>query len=161
MNCHGEMTRIERGPAKLWHCEGCNGHALIHSAMRKILPRELWAHVWPEIRRAARRSSRLCPACGRAMEESRPLRDANGIQVDVCDACDLIWLDPKELAKLPKVPVEEDPEIPLEVRQAFGKAMAEAISLEYDLREGKLAGAISDFTGALFWGVLGVFVRRR
>ncbi len=154
------MTSIERGPVRFWHCERCDAHALIHSAMRKVLVPEVWRSVWPEIRRAALRSTRRCPSCRQLMEQSRPLREAGGIQVDVCDRCDLIWLDPKELAKLPKVPIEENPEIPLEVRQAFGKAMAETINLEYDLREGKLAGAISDFTGSLFWGLIGVFLRR-
>ena len=34
-------------------------------------------------------------------------------------------------------------------------------NLEYDLRGGKLDGAISEFTDSLFWGLIGVFVHRR
>ncbi len=94
------------------------------------------------------------------MEQSRELRDADGIQVDVCDACDLIWLDPNELAKLPKVPVEENTKIPLEVRQAYGKAMAKALSLEYDAREQKLTETLGQFASSFFWGLLGAFLRR-
>ncbi len=161
MICHGEMTPIKRGHVRFWHCERCDAHALIHSAMRRVLVPEIWHSVWPEIRRAALRSTRRCPSCQKAMEQSRPLRDGGGIQVDVCDPCDLIWLDPNELAKLPKVPVEENPEVPLELRQAFGKALVAAQNLEYDKREGKLSGAISNSAGSLFWGLIGAFLHRR
>ena len=133
MRCHGDMTRIERGAAQYWHCERCGAHAMIHSALRKVLVPEVWRKVWPEIRRATHASAHRCPSCRDSMEQTRPLRDIGGIRVDVCDTCDLIWLDPNELASLPKVPVEDD-ELSPEMRKALGIALAKFIAEGYDAR---------------------------
>ena len=135
-SCDREMGRVKRGPAQFWACEGCGAHALAESTLRKIVPPPIWAAIWPAIREAAAPGARPCPSCGKAMEETRKVEQARDLRVDWCEACRLVWLDPNELAGLPKVPVAPTPpRIPHHV----AKMLAQAIAAEYDWREQRIA----------------------
>ncbi len=101
MICHGEMTRVERGSGSVWECRGCGGHALIDSTLRKLLPREVWQEIWPAIRAAVAPGRKRCPSCAQRMEHTTELPHLDQIQLDYCDSCRLIWLDPQEREKLP------------------------------------------------------------
>ena len=119
MKCHGEMTRVERGAEKVWHCERCGAHALIDSTLRKLLPRDVWQVVWPEIRAAVVPGFRPCPVCTQRMEQTRELPKLDRIQLDYCDSCRLIWFDPEEIRKLPEPPRQEPMGISPELRAAL------------------------------------------
>jgi len=135
------MNRTHRGDVKYWACS-CGGDVLGLASMRKMMPEELWREVWPALRRAAKASKRDCPGCEQAMDVSVALEPFGGCPVDICDRCMLLWLDPDELAAMPKRDVP--PEVPLEDRQAIGRAMALAIAAEYEAKTDAVESAISD-----------------
>lgn len=151
-SCDREMERAKRGPAHIWSCGGCGAHVLSESNVRKIVPPPVWAAIWPAIREAAVPGATACPSCGLAMEETREVREAASLRVDWCEACRLIWLDPRELDRLPKVPVAETPRLPPHV----AKRLAAAISVEYDEREEGFLGVFSDCAVSIRWALLDV-----
>jgi Zn-finger nucleic acid-binding protein len=152
------MERVSRGPASFWRC-ACGAHGIGVAALRKLLPRDLWHDVWPGLRAAATRGARACPACARPMDESSGLVAFGGVRLDICDPCQFVWIDPDEFAALPKAALP--PELPLEVRQAAGKALAEAMQLEYDARETRLFGPFQQYGAAIFAALLTGFLSRR
>lgn len=159
--CGVAMARVRRGSAHFWKCETCGAHALSETTLRKLLPPGAWATVWPAIRVAAAPGTKRCPACDCAMEETREIHDARSLRLDYCDRCRLIWLDPTELATMPKVPVTETPGLPPELRRRLAEAVAQAISAEYDAREEGVFAPLREFAVAFVWGLLRAFLRRR
>jgi len=147
-DCGTEMTRFQPGLAWVWRCGSCNAHALTASSLRKVVPGPVWAAVWPVIRAAAVRGDRTCPMCARSLDLTPPLDEAAGLRVDVCDPCQLIWLDPSEFDSLPKRPVPF--ELPPELAREMALAEVELMNLEYDEREAK----ISDLVKRLFDGIV-------
>lgn len=119
------------------------------------MPPQVWAAIWPAIREAAALGA-PCPSCGRTMEETREVGEAASLRVDWCEACRLVWLDPEELAQIPKVPVVETPALPRHV----AKLLAEAIAAEYDAREERLFAPFKEYAAAIFWALLGGARRR-
>ncbi len=93
--------------AHFWHCEGCGAHAPSESTLRKIVQPKVWAAIWPAIRKRALVGSCACPMCGRPMEETCDVSEAGELRVDYGEVCGVVWLDPGELAGMPKVPVVE------------------------------------------------------
>lgn len=147
--CDRAMVRVKRDRAYVWSCDGCSAHALSESTLRKIVPPPVWAAIWPAIREAAALGARPCPSCGRAMEETREVREAASLRVDWCEACRLVWLDPEELARMPKVPVVE--RLPRHV----AKLLAQAIAAEYDAREERLFAPFKEYAVEIFLALLG------
>jgi Zn-finger nucleic acid-binding protein len=135
-------------------CLICGGHALTPSTLRKILPREVWPLIWPVLRHAASEGTRLCPLCAAVMDETRELADAGGVRLDICDRCRLIWLDPTEFRRIPKVPVVEEEQMPLEARQALAKAHVELMNAEYDAKLEGVIGPIREIAMAILFGRL-------
>ena len=139
--CRLAMERTCRGEVKYWACD-CGGHVLGLASTRKMMPEDLWREVWPALRRAATAGQRDCPGCEQAMDVSVALAPFGGCPVDICDRCMLLWLDPDELAAMPKRDVP--PELPLEERQAIGRAMAASIAAEYQAKTDSMESAASD-----------------
>lgn len=160
MNCAGcgaDMRQTARGLARFWYCEGCGSHALTVPILRRVLPAELWDDVWPVIRAATTRGPRRCASCGNAMDQTAPLEAAGGMRLDVCDPCELIFLDANELARMPKGPVEVRHRMPPEV----GRALAQAIALEYDAREQTLFGPLKKYGMAIVYALIVGTARNR
>jgi Zn-finger nucleic acid-binding protein len=151
------MARARRGPARFWRCDRCGAHALTEVTLRKIIPPPVWEAIWPAIREAATRGARECPMCAQPMDETRELRDAGSLRVDFCDRCRLVWLDPHELDRMPKVPVAENPAIPREV----ARLLAQAIAAEYDARAETIFQPFRDCAVGIFWALVGGLSRRR
>jgi Zn-finger nucleic acid-binding protein len=149
------MDRERRGKARYWRCGRCGAHAMAESALRKVIPAPLWKALWPELRGAATPGSRECPACGRPMDETRDLVGAEGMRLDFCDTCRLVWLDPRELDRLPKTPVAEETALPPEA----AKLLAKAYAAEYDEREQMVFG-VADLAIRAFVAFLSAFGRR-
>ena len=105
----------------------------------------------PALRRAAKTGKRDCPACEQAMDVSVALEPFGGCPVDICDRCMLLWLDPDELAAMPKRDVP--PELPLEERQAIGRAIALSIAADYQAKTDAMESAISDVAMRILAGV--------
>ena len=69
------------------------------------------------------------------------------------------WLDPDELAAMPKRDVP--PEVPLEDRQAIGRAMALAIAAGYEAKTDAVESAIGDIALRMIASVaIGIQKRR-
>ena len=152
--CNCEMTAARRGPARFWRCDSCGAHALTDATLHKLLPEAAWTAVWPSLRQATAASAHRCPLCEKAMEQTPELPEAAGIRLDICDTCRVIWLDPTELAKIPKVAVEEDA-LPPEVARAMAKAEVELMNLAYDAREEAVFGPIRRYATAILFGFIG------
>ena len=87
------------------------------------------------------------------MEQTRELPQAAHVRLDICDACRLIWLDPREFEEIPKVPVAEEDALPPEVAQAIARAQVAMINAEYDQREEAMFAPILEVLLAV-WSVL-------
>ncbi|MCK6459431.1 MAG: zf-TFIIB domain-containing protein [Planctomycetes bacterium] len=156
-SCDREMDRVKRGPARFWRCGGCGAHALSETSLRRIVPPPVWTAIWPGIREARVPGRRRCPACGRAMGETRDLSAASDVRLDACDPCGLVWFDSHELDRVPKVPVpEEPPRLPPEAARLLAKALAE----EYDAREATVFLPLREFAVAILYGLLRGLWRR-
>jgi Zn-finger nucleic acid-binding protein len=140
-DCDRTMERLERGEVKYWRC-ACGGHVMAVSSVRRMLPEGMWGEVWPILRDAARPGARTCPACNHRMEQSKALEKVGGHALDICDRCRILWFDPGEYEAMPKRDVP--PGLPLEQRQAIGRAMAAAMNLEYDLRRDSIGAAFAE-----------------
>jgi len=158
--CGAAMEEQRRGRVLFWRCPACGSHALTVSTLRKIVPGKVWAAVWPDVRAATARGARRCPDCRRAMDETVPLAEAGGMRFDICDPCELLYLDPAEFGKLEKVPVEERPELPPEVRRALADAQVALINAQYDAREASLFGPAEQYAQGIFLGLLAGLLRR-
>ena len=152
--CRCAMVEVRRGPVRMWRCENCNAHALTVPSLRRIMPGEVWTEVWPAIRAAASPGSRRCPVCEQSMDLTAALPRLGGMRLDICDPCRLLYLDPSELEKLPKVPVEEETDaMPPEAREAMARAMVELYKAESEAREEALFGPIRDSALALLFAL--------
>ena len=154
-DCDAAMESARRGPARFWRCGSCGAHALTDSTLRKILPQEVWPAVWPSLRHASQPGRSRCPVCDRTMEQTAPLPKAAGVRLDICDACRVVWLDPKELEKIPKVAVPKAVEVPLELRQALAKAQVEVMNLEYDAKMASILGPLQDYAVGILLAFVG------
>jgi len=129
--CARAMEHLRRGRIWYWRCI-CGGHVLAPTSVRRMLPEGLWVEIWPALRAASRPGNRDCPVCGMGMEVSTALASFGARPLDICDTCQLLWLDPGEFEEMPKV--ELPPEMPLAQRQAIGLALTMAANADYDQR---------------------------
>jgi Zn-finger nucleic acid-binding protein len=153
-SCRHIMERANRGSVQFWRC-ACGGYFIAISSVRRMLPEGMWKNVWPTLREAASPGAHGCPGCGNRMDVTTALAQFGGQSIDVCDRCQMLWLDPTELESMPKRDVAA--EIPLEQRQAVGRAMATAMNFEYDEREASIGAPFETLarTVIAFAGVFG------
>ena len=85
---------------------------------------------------------RRCPRCRGKMRHVRAPGPAGGVILDRCQRGHGLWFDPGEYEAIPKRDVP--PELPLEQRQAIGRAMAAAMNLEYDLKTDSIGAAFAE-----------------
>jgi len=152
------MARVRRGEAHFWRCT-CGAHALTDSALRRIVQPEVWTKIWPTLRTAAEPSPYPCPACHEAMERTSPLEKAGNIRADICDKCRLVFLDPNELAAIPKVPVPEDHTLPKKQREAIARALVMVQNAEYDGKTEALFAPLEELGQVLLATITSVFLR--
>lgn len=100
--CSESLTRAPYEGIPIFHCSGCHGHLLypdqVEAAKRRRNQSE--EQLSAEAQQAFQNHGELrCPRCRGPMEEQRSSKHSK-IFWDYCDACDLVWLDPGELAKI-------------------------------------------------------------
>ena len=102
----------------------------------------------------------VCRDCSHSMERTRELSKAASVRLDICDRCRLIWLDPQELDKIPKVPVEEEDALPPDVRQAITRAQVALLNTAYDAREDAVHAPFVETIAVFLCALLGFHPRR-
>jgi len=121
---------------------------------------EAWPETWQDIREAAAPGTRGCPTCTRSMDRTRGLAEAGGMRLDFCGGCRVIWFDPRELERVPKVPVPPEVKLPPDVARAFALAQVELINMEYDAREAAVFEPLKRLGAGLFGALLTAMLRR-
>ncbi|MGZ3692603.1 MAG: hypothetical protein ACXVAX_13930 [Pseudobdellovibrio sp.] len=81
-----------------FNCPQCTSSYVPISTFMTILSEFEFNKFIGEIRNAQIRSSEFCSSCARSMIKVINLAGSN--QVEVCPACQLVWLDPSEGAKI-------------------------------------------------------------
>ncbi len=100
--CGTELRRTTYESVPLFACERCRGHLICEARLDSI--REERRYDEAELRRQAvhessaeRQNPLQCPACCSQMDRQHVL---DVIEIDVCLACDRVWLDAGEIALL-------------------------------------------------------------
>lgn len=119
MNCpvcsNETLGVIEHEGQRLHRCINCSG-LLVSTGTFKELQRENDRHLDILLEKPAKetnaknRGARACPQCGTIMKVVDYEWDAN-IEIDVCQACSLIWLDGGELAQIHEHLKQEHPDL--------------------------------------------------
>jgi Zn-finger nucleic acid-binding protein len=112
-----------RTPAGLvFHCPQCDGQAVALGILRRTGKKEVVQKLW-DLAKDARPNADKCPACDSRMAEvALPTGASPPLVVDICTACQFVWLARGEQEKLP-VADPAQPEKPLSA------AAREAIAL--------------------------------
>ena len=121
-SCNGHLSRHDSDDGKLHICDECGGRLVPYKTLRKDHVR---GDYLAELRRQARKgmlSKRPCPHCRQEMLETKtPVTAAFYMTLEVCERCFLVWLDPGEIAKLPRNVI---PKGLTESRKVLKKAIA-------------------------------------
>lgn len=110
-----------------WSCPSCGGRAVGIGLLRKTIVKDPIDQVWHSARNGNGVPGRPCPSCLKRMVEVAA--SPNGLRLDVCRTCYVVWFDPKEYEQVPSLPQPPpEPELPEEVREARAIAQAQAIA---------------------------------
>lgn len=126
--CCRTSLRVERRhESRVWRCEGCGGSAVPISLLRRERDTVIVSHLWGAARAAQAAAGRSCAMCNQtAARASAELADGE-LSVDVCTRCQLAWLDPGDLDRMPARPRTESAtpaELPPEAKAAYAQALA-------------------------------------
>ena len=120
--CRTTLGDLHREGLRIYPCEACGGHAVTLTQLRGVTDKASFGRLW-QAARGAPVAALDCPSCAAKMRAA----DVDGVEVDVCLVCQLIWLDAGEQARL----VEIRPQIPpsdgeVEARRILAEAQVTA-----------------------------------
>jgi len=101
--CHRPLFRSLRAPLRVWACVHCRGCTANLTALRRVILPEALQRAWNLTIGRVRKSLLRCPSCARAMN----VVPTDGVIIDMCRPCQLMWFDPGELDALPHRSAEE------------------------------------------------------
>lgn len=139
-NCQNELSQIFHEGTICFECQACGGRGVTMGALRNLCGDQQFINLlWRTARYGFSESGRNCSHCGQPMRTvSLPL-DGQGIELDVCSRCEIIWFDPSEFERLPKPAPVYDPEadLPPEAK--------EVLAMKYiELEEKRINSALGD-----------------
>lgn len=108
------------GGGIFWQCSGCNGRAATLPLLRRQVDPAFIRGLWQQAGQAAPTGLRACPCCRETMREIAGPAGQDGLVLDLCLSCQLVWFDAGELASLPPTPPSPTTPplpLPLEVRE--------------------------------------------
>jgi Zn-finger nucleic acid-binding protein len=87
----------------VFDCPNCKGRAIGIPVLRKLVPENLVKDLWLRARQDEASPGAECPICHQAMAEVLVPAAAGTVALDVCAACQFVWLDPMESEQLPSI----------------------------------------------------------
>jgi Zn-finger nucleic acid-binding protein len=106
----------------IFHCPQCDGQAVALGILRRTGKKEVVQQLW-NLAKDARANAAKCPACDSRMAEvALPMDASSPLVLEICTACQFVWLAPGEHEKIP-VADPAQPEKPMSA------AAREAIAL--------------------------------
>jgi Zn-finger nucleic acid-binding protein len=117
--CRVELQQTKTPAGMVFRCPQCNGQAVALAILRRFGSKKAVQVLW-ELAKTAKAGMAKCPMCdARMVEAALPVGDSP-LLLDVCKACQFVWLDPGEQEKFPAAEPEQ-PEKPLsaEAREAI------------------------------------------
>ena len=79
------------GPVRGWQCPDCGNFAANASIVKDALGTERFAAIWARLRSGAETGT-PCPACLQSMNAT----ELDGLRLDACPVCVLVWFDAGE-----------------------------------------------------------------
>ena len=101
--CHRPLLRSLRPPLDVWACVHCHGCTANLTALRRVILPDALQRAWNLTIGHVRKSLLRCPSCARAMN----VVPTDGVIIDMCRPCQLMWFDPGELDALPHRSTDE------------------------------------------------------
>lgn len=117
------------GGGIFWQCSGCNGRAATLPLLRRQVDPAFIRSLWQQAGQGAPTGLRSCPCCRETMREIAGPAGQDGLVLDLCRSCQLVWFDAGELASLPPPPPppEPPPPLPPEVRERLAQLKIEKL----------------------------------
>jgi len=81
----------------VWKCSRCEGEAVTLAVLRREVAESFLQEAWHNAGRAIGRSSRGCPSCRQNLARVY----VEGLEIELCRSCQLIWFDAGELQEVP------------------------------------------------------------
>lgn len=148
--CQTSLVKTAHSHGFSWLCAACEGMAATIPLLRRHAGPKFVAALWAGLQSATQRSARRCPSCLAAMRlfvvraegaTTDALTSAQlEVELDGCVACQLVWFDPSELARLR---IELAPRAPRDVR-AGELARAKVALMAAQARENSAAEEEAD-----------------
>ncbi len=101
--CNQRLARTAIPQGVAFDCPKCKGRAIGIPVLRKLVPEKLVKDLWLRARQEDAWPGKECPICHRAMAEVPVPASVGSVALDVCPACQFVWLDPMESGQLPSV----------------------------------------------------------
>jgi membrane associated rhomboid family serine protease/Zn-finger nucleic acid-binding protein len=101
--CSLRLKAVRSAAGISWGCPRCGGAAVAMPVLRSKIVAEALRRVWGAAVESPAGDLR-CPSCSRAMLRRAPAIDGGDIALDLCRPCQLVWFDPGEIERLPRVP---------------------------------------------------------
>lgn len=86
------LAGVSMGGAPASSCRGCGGHAVHRAALRTAADPAGVGRLWDALVARASPGALRCPRCAQPMGAVQH----QGVEIDACPPCGLIWFDPKE-----------------------------------------------------------------
>jgi Zn-finger nucleic acid-binding protein len=134
--CLIELQQTKTSAGMVFHCPQCDGQAVAMAVLRRLGSKEAVQRLW-NLTKDARPGGDKCPACdGRMVEAALPVGGASPLCLDVCTACQFVWLAPGECNKFPAAePEPPKKELSDAARQAVALRRAQIVADQAEREE--------------------------
>ncbi|TGL19754.1 hypothetical protein EHQ47_16795 [Leptospira bourretii] len=97
-NCNITLENLKTTYGKILICPKCFGHYYSENSIKNLLKIDFWMKV--KNKSKIRKSRLICGNCNSKMKLHILPKIFNSIEIDICNNCELIWLDKNEIESL-------------------------------------------------------------
>ena len=128
--CAVQLVENRSTRAIWWECHSCHGLSIGVALLRQSAQRRWFNDLWGHAFESRVPGRALCPSCRRTMSEAT----ADGLVLDVCLGCQLVWFDTAEYEAAPLAADEQVEALPQDALESVGRVDVEAIMADYRRR---------------------------
>ena len=102
-HCKQELQKGINEEVIDFRCSSCGGHMMTISGLRKLCGSHRFADMlWKTARYGYSETGPVCGNCGKTMRQTTLPLAGFPMELDICTACQTVWVDPDELKRIPR-----------------------------------------------------------